>query len=130
MVVSTFDAADFVLASEFLPRVGEGLTLGEKRMLAEYVVTGAVAEDGRVYAISAAYSTLLVIDLAGKTVVEAYGVPGLTQPVGIASRDGDLLIAQADGRVAVVARPGAVAPPAAEGEVADSTAAPGAVPGA
>lgn len=132
MVVSTFAAADFMLASEFLPRVGDGLALGEKRMLAEYVVTGAVVEDGKLYAISAAYSTLLVIDLASKTVVEAYAVPGLAQPVGIASRDGDLLIAQADGRIAVVARP--VAAPAesvgAERAAADTTASPGAGPGA
>ncbi|NJD19441.1 MAG: disulfide bond formation protein B [Gemmatimonadetes bacterium] len=132
MVVSTFDAADFMLASEFLPRVGPGLALGEKRMLAEYVVTGAVVEDGRLYAISAAYSTLLVVDLAAKTVVEAYGVPGLAQPVGIASRDGDLLIAQADGRIAVVVRPGAATaePVTAEGTAADTVASPRAGPGA
>ena len=107
MVVSTFDAGDFMLASEFLPRVGDSLALGENRTLAEYVVTGAVVEEGRLYAISAAYSTLLVIDLAAKTVVDAWGVPGLSQPVGVASRGDELLIAQADGRVAVVARPGA-----------------------
>jgi len=107
MVVSTFDAGDFMLASEFIPRLGAGLTLGEKRALAEYVVMGAVVEDGRLYAISAAYSTLLVLDLATKMVVGAHAVPGIEQPVGIASRAGELLIAQADGRVAVVARPGA-----------------------
>jgi disulfide bond formation protein DsbB len=123
LVVSTFDAGDFMLASEFVPRLGGGLTLGEKRTLAEYVVTGAVVEDGRLYAISAAHSTLLVLDLATKTVVEAYAVPGLEQPVGIASRDGDLLIAQADGRVAVVVRPGAAAPADLGAAVADTAAA-------
>jgi disulfide bond formation protein DsbB len=128
MVVSRFDASDFMLASEFLARVGPDLTLEDKRTLAEYVVTGAVVEGGRLYAISAAYSTLLVVDLAAKTVVEAYAVRGLAQPVGVASRDGDLLIAQADGRVAVVARPGAVPAEAVpvEGAAADTVASPGA----
>jgi hypothetical protein len=130
MVVSTFDAGDFVLASEFIPRVGPGLALGEKRMLAEYVVTGAVVEDGRLYAISAAYSTLLVIDLAAKTVVEAWAVPGLEQPVGIASRGQELLIAQADGRIAVVARPGAAPSADVGGAVADTASAPAGSPGA
>ena len=106
MVVSTFDARDFMLASEFLPRLGPGLALGEKRALAEYVVTGAVVEEGLLYAVSAAYSTLLVIDLASKTVVGAHAIPGIDQPVGLAVRGTELLIAQADGRIAVVARPG------------------------
>ena len=106
LVVSRFDAADFTLSSEFLPRVGPDLTLADERSLAEYVVTGAVVEDGLLYAVSAAYSTLLVIDLASKTVVGAHSIPGIEQPVGLASRGRELLIAQADGRVAVVARPG------------------------
>ncbi|HSG48923.1 MAG TPA: hypothetical protein VLA43_13975, partial [Longimicrobiales bacterium] len=60
---------------------------------------------GRLHLVSAAFSTVLLVDLAGRTLVEAYAVPELEQPVGIAIRDGDLLIAQADGRVAVVPRP-------------------------
>jgi hypothetical protein len=73
--------------------------------LADYVVTGAVVADGRLYAISAAYSTLLVIDLNEKAVLAAYAVPGLEHPVGLAARGDQLLVAQADGRVAVVPRP-------------------------
>jgi hypothetical protein len=128
MVVSTFDAGDFMLSREFVPRVGPGLSLGEKRTLAEYVVTGAVVEDGLLYAISAAYSTVLVIDLATKTVVAAHAVPGIEQPVGLASRGGELLIAQADGRIAVVARPGS-APAEVAGPASAEGGAPGAPPG-
>ena len=74
--------------------------------MAEYVVTGAtVAGDGLLYAVSAAYSTLLVIDLRAKTLAAAYAVPGIAGPVGVAARGTELLIAQADGRVAVVAMP-------------------------
>lgn len=106
LVVSRFDASDFTLSSEFVPRLGPELTLGEDRALAEYVITGAVAVDGTLYAISAAYSTLLAVDLTTRTVVGAWAVPGLDQPVGVAVRGDELLIAQADGRIAVVPRPG------------------------
>ncbi|GMV04247.1 MAG: hypothetical protein AMXMBFR53_05280 [Gemmatimonadota bacterium] len=114
MVVSRFDRRDLTLSSEFLPGLGPGLGWdGEGRSLAEYVVTGAAVADGTLWLVSAAYSTILAVDLASRQVVGAWGVPGLDQPVGIAARGGELLVAQADGRVAVVARPGA-APPAPE----------------
>lgn len=106
LVVSRFDRSDFVLSSEFLPRPGPGLrTRGPDRGLEEYVVTGAAVADGILYALSAAYSTLLLIDLESGTVVDARAVPGLAAPVGLAVRGGELLVAQADGRVAVLERP-------------------------
>ncbi|MFI5208625.1 MAG: hypothetical protein ACHQX4_11500, partial [Gemmatimonadales bacterium] len=106
LVVSRFARADMALASEFEPRLAAGLVLkGPERTLAEYVVTGAVVADGRLYSISAAYSTLLVIDLGEKTVRAAYAVPGLAHPVGLAARGSQLLVAQADGRIAALERP-------------------------
>ena len=106
LVVSRFDRRDLVLSSEFLPRLSEGLEMaGEDRSLAEYVVTGASAHEGILYAVSAAHSTVLMVDLAFRAVVSAFGVSGLEHPVGITVRDGDMLIAQADGRVAVVGIP-------------------------
>jgi disulfide bond formation protein DsbB len=106
MVVSRFDRSDLMLSSEFLPSMGEGLALrGPERTLAEYVVTGATVEERVLYAVSAAYSTVLAIDLASRSVVAAYAVPGLEQPVGLTVRGGEWLIAQADGRVAVVEIP-------------------------
>ncbi len=106
LVVSRFARADMVLASEFEPRLGPGLALaGPSRGLADYVVTGAAVADGRLYAISAAYATLLVVDLTNRTVRAAYAVPGLAHPVGLAARGSRLLVAQADGRIAVLARP-------------------------
>lgn len=108
MVVSRFDRSDLILSSEFLPRIGPGLALaGPDRSLAEYVVTGAVAADGMLHLVSAAHSTILVIDLVARSVVEAWAVGELDRPVGITLRGDEWLIAQADGRVAVVARPAA-----------------------
>jgi len=106
LVVSRFARADMVLSSEFEPRLGPGLELaGPNRGLADYVVTGAAVADGRLYAISAAYSTLLVVDLQDRTVRAAYAVPGLLHPVGLATRGSELLVAQADGRIAMLERP-------------------------
>jgi hypothetical protein len=106
LVVSRFARTDMVLASEFEPRIGPGLALtAQNRALADYLVTGAVVADGRLYAISAAYSTLLVVDLKDRTLWAAFAVPGLQHPVGLTARGAQLLVAQADGRVAVLARP-------------------------
>jgi disulfide bond formation protein DsbB len=106
LVISRFDRRDWVLSSEFLPELGPGLRLtAPDRSLAEYVVTGAVVADGMLHLVSAAHSTVLVVDLAARTLVQAYAVPGIEQPVGIAVRGEEWLIAQADGRVAVVGRP-------------------------
>jgi hypothetical protein len=106
LVVSRFDRDDLLLSSEFLPRPGPGLEPGvPARGLAEYVVTGAAVADGLLYAVSAAYSTLLVIDLETRSVTGAYAVPGLSGPVGLAVRGADLLVAQADRRIAVIPRP-------------------------
>ena len=106
LVVSRFARRDRVLSSEFQLRLPDGLALaGEDRALAEYVVTGATVADGRLYAISAAYSTLLVVDLRDRTLSAAYTVPGLQRPVGLAVRGTQLLVAQADGRIAVLERP-------------------------
>jgi disulfide bond formation protein DsbB len=106
LVVSRFDRSDMTLSSEFLPRLSQSLAPGDAaRSIAEYVVTGAVVVDGVLYAMSASYSTLLLIDLATRTLVAAYAVPGLSHPVGLAARGEELLITQADGRVARVRRP-------------------------
>ena len=106
LVVSRFARADYLLSSEFEPRLAPGLTLaGPERSPAEYVVTGATVVDGRLYAVSAAYSTLLVIDLRDKTLRAAYALPGIEHPVGLAARGTQLLVAQADGRIAVIERP-------------------------
>jgi disulfide bond formation protein DsbB len=105
LVVSRFARGDMVVSSEFEPRAGPGLTLAPGRALADYLVTGAAVAGGRLYAISAAYSTLLEIDLQDQSLRGAWAVPGLVHPVGVAVRGPQLLIAQSDGGVAVLPRP-------------------------
>jgi disulfide bond formation protein DsbB len=108
LVVSRFDRRDLTLSEEFMPVLasGSGLTLsGEKRSLDEYYVTGATIDDGRLYAISAAFSTLLTIDLAAHAVVAAHAIPGLDRPVGLAIKGNDFYIAGEGGALAIVPRP-------------------------
>jgi len=105
LVVSRFARGDMMASSEFQPVVGAGLTLAPSRSLADYLVTGAAVDGGRLYAISAAYSTLLAIDLRDRTLRGAWAVPGLVHPVGVAVRGSQLLIAQSDGGIAVVPKP-------------------------
>ncbi|MBW7932311.1 MAG: disulfide bond formation protein B [Gemmatimonadaceae bacterium] len=107
MIVSRFDRRDMVLSEEFIPTLakGAGLTLGDDRSLGEYMITGATVADGRLYAISAAYRTLLVMELDTHRVLAAFAVPNLPTPVGLAARGTDLLVLGADGSVTSLARP-------------------------
>lgn len=105
LVVSRFDWRDRTLSEEFAPGAGAGLTLRAKRSLDEFYVTGAAVEGGRLYALSAAFSTLLTIDLATHQVVAAHAIAGLDRPTGLAIKGDDLCIACANGRVVTVARP-------------------------
>ncbi len=113
MVVSRFDRRDMMLSEEFVPTLAgdAGLTLGEDRSLGEYMITGAAVADGQLFAISAAHSTLLTLDLATHRIVAAHVVPDLKHPIGLAVRGLDLYILGADRTVTVVKRP--VANPAA-----------------
>lgn len=109
LVVSRFDRGDLTLSEEFMPVLApeSGLKLaGKERSLDELYVTGAAVADGRMYAISAAYSTLLTVDLATHAVVAAHAIPGLERPTGLAIKGGDLYIVGEGGTVAIVRRPG------------------------
>lgn len=108
LVMSRFDAADYTLSEEFTPRLAPdaGLVLaGSNRKLDELFVTGTAFAGGRLYAISAAYSTLLVIDPATHAVVAAYAVPGLARAVGLALKGAEFHIVSEDGTVTVAERP-------------------------
>lgn len=92
LVVSRFDGRDMTLSEEFVPHVAPGLatTMVEKRSLDELYITGATFGAGRLLALSAAYNTLISIDVSAHTVTGAWSVPGLVRPAGIAAK-GDAL---------------------------------------
>ena len=107
LVVSRFDRKDLTLSEEFVPTLSAdaGLTLAPKRALDEYFVTGAAIADGQLFALSAAYNTLLTIDLGTRQVVAAHVIPGLTHPTGMALKGDELYIVGEDGMLTVVLRP-------------------------
>jgi disulfide bond formation protein DsbB len=99
-VVSRFDRGDMTLSEEFLPRLdpASGLQLQAGRALDEYVVTAATFQDGRLYALSASYRTLLTVDPATHLVAGACGFSGPDRPAGLAIRNGAVSVIDADGR--------------------------------
>ncbi len=64
--------ADWTLSGEFEP-VAEALKDGRK--LGELYVTGMVYENGKLYAVSKNFNTLIVIDIASESIEAAYGLP-------------------------------------------------------
>jgi disulfide bond formation protein DsbB len=106
LVVSRFDRRDMTLSEEFTPTLAPdaGLVLSPKRTLDELFVTGACVADGSLYALSAAYSTLLKIDPVSHRVTAAYAIPGLVAPTGLAAKGEELYIIGQDGRVWVVGK--------------------------
>jgi disulfide bond formation protein DsbB len=119
-VVSRFDRKDLTLSEEFMPVLAgdSGLAFsGGRRSLDEYYVTGLVAEQGRLYALSAAFSTLLVIDPAAHTIIAAYAIPGLDRPTGLAIKGPRFVIVDGNGSAVMVDRP---SPPGATRPVSDA----------
>jgi disulfide bond formation protein DsbB len=108
MVCSRFDRRDLTLSEEFSPVLGpsSGLQMsGAKRSLDELYITGATLAEGLMYAVSAAYQTLLTIDLASHTVIAAHSVPVTGHPIGVALKNGDLYILTGGGDIYIAAKP-------------------------
>lgn len=101
-VVSRFDGGDMQLSEEFLPALSPELAGRAKNALEAFFVTGATIGDGQLYALSAAHSTLLTIDLASHTVVAARAIPRLSQATGIARKNGRFYIVSRDGTLTIV----------------------------
>jgi disulfide bond formation protein DsbB len=106
LIISRFDRSDMTLSEEFAPTLARdaGLALSAKQTLNDFYVTGTTIAAGRMYAISAAFNTLLTIDLATRAVVAARTVPTLSKPTGIAAKGEELYILGQGGRVWVVGR--------------------------
>lgn len=108
LVISRFDRVDMTLSEEFVPALAPASGLkfrGANRSLDELYVTGAAVADGQMYAISAAYGTLLTIDLAARSVVAAHAIRGLENPTGIAIKGGDLYVVNGTGIVSMIEKP-------------------------
>jgi disulfide bond formation protein DsbB len=104
MVVSRFDRRDMTLSEEFVPSLdaASGFSLvAKERSIDEYYITGAAFSGGRLYALSAAFNTLVAIDPASKRIVSAVALPGLVQPAGLAFKGSEIYVAGRDGTITV-----------------------------
>ena len=103
LVVSRFDQRDMTLSEEFVLEAAPGgpALRGRGRSLGEYFVTGAAVAGGEMIALSASYSTLMVIDLEQKALTAAYALPRLDRPSGLALRDGELYVLNEEGTLSV-----------------------------
>ncbi|MFO7693963.1 MAG: disulfide bond formation protein B [Vicinamibacterales bacterium] len=105
LVVSRFDRRDMTLSEEFTPELAPGSGLAFKAndgSLDAFYVSGAAFHGGRLYAISAAFGTLLSIDPQSRTVVAAHVFPGLERPVGLAIKGSEAFIVNAAGGLTIV----------------------------
>jgi len=105
LVVSRFDRRDMTLSEEFTPALGQDSGLAFKAKdgsLDAFYVAGAAFHEGRLYAISAAFGTLLTIDPLARTVVAAHSIPGLKRPVGLAIKGSEAFIVDAAGALTIV----------------------------
>jgi disulfide bond formation protein DsbB len=109
LVVSRFDRGDLTLSEEFVPQVPResGLKFrAPDRSVDDLFVSAATFHDGRLYALSAAHGTLLVIDSTLHAVVAAYTLPGVNRPKGIAVKGDELYVVCDDGTLLTVQKPG------------------------
>jgi disulfide bond formation protein DsbB len=102
MVVSRFDRRDLTLSEEWSPEIAAPLSLGQNRSLGEFMVSGAAITGGRLAAVSAAYPSLLVIDLASRKLVAAWSLPGVMRPVGVALKGDDAYVLDDGGTITIV----------------------------
>jgi disulfide bond formation protein DsbB len=107
LVVSRFDRKDMTLSEEFLPALAPdaGVVLRSKRSLDEYYVTGAAVSGGVLYALSAAHSTVLSINLLTHRVIGAHVIPELDRPTGLAIKDGQFYVVNGDGALVIAQMP-------------------------
>jgi disulfide bond formation protein DsbB len=101
LVVARFDRADMTLSEEFLPALdpASGLSVKNGRSLDELAVSCAASHAGRLYALSAAFGTLVAIDPVTHALVAARTLEGVERPVGLAFQNETIYVVDANGRM-------------------------------
>ena len=67
--------ADGMLSAELTPEIGYGVTLKKDRELGELYTTALAHKDGKLYAASKNFNTIVVIDTATDKIVDTYSFP-------------------------------------------------------
>lgn len=67
--------ADKGLSAEFTPELADGVTLKNNRNLGELYISALAIKDGKLYAASKTYNTIIVIDPKPEEIIDTYGIP-------------------------------------------------------
>jgi disulfide bond formation protein DsbB len=105
LVVSQFDRSDLTLSAEFVPKAAASLTLAPHRSLNELYASATTYTNGRLYALSAAHSTLFAIDVVHHSTIDVSGIDMPAPPKGIAVKRGILYVLCTDGTLMRVQLP-------------------------
>ncbi|WP_101775497.1 disulfide bond formation protein B [Pasteurella oralis] len=92
LIISRFDKKDNLLSEEFVPSVKEGIMMRKDTNLADYYITGLVAHEGALYAVSKQFSQVLKIDPMSKQITQVYEFSGIANPQGITFNNGVMQI--------------------------------------
>lgn len=73
-------------------QLSDSMRVKNSRNLKKYTISGLVLNDGYLYALSEAYSTVLKIDPESHLLIDAVGIYELPEAAGITIKDGELII--------------------------------------
>ncbi len=103
VILQKFDTKDWALSAETVLLPSGKLAVKEKRNLQDYYVSGLTYHDGKLYAMSPQYSSILVIDPQTAGVVDVYEVEGLSSPRSLFVKDGEFnILDRKDGKDMIV----------------------------
>lgn len=92
VVVIRVDKNDQTLSGESILKADESLKIKNDRDLSDYYITGAVAKDGKILALSKNYNTLLVIDANSMKAIDAYEMPDIADAHSMTLKGNSLFI--------------------------------------
>lgn len=108
VILLKFDSKDNKISEETILEFDKGLQLKENTKVNSFYITGADIANGKMLAISKNYNALLVIDLASKTITNAYTLPNIGDISDIAIKADELYILTREGgkdKIVVVENP-------------------------
>lgn len=103
VILLKFDTKDNEISEETILEFGKDLQLKEGASVNKFYITGADIVNGKMLAISKNYNSLLVIDLATKTISASYSLPQIGDISDLAIKGGELyVLTREDGKDKVV----------------------------
>ena len=91
--VASFNDADNMLSTEFVPSFDEALGVEDGRDINDYYITGMDASGEFVYLLSKQYSSILKLDPRSRKIVEIYSFEGASDAHALAIKESKFYVA-------------------------------------